>query len=409
MKLLLIHQNFPGQFKHLAQHLASDPSNQVVFITKRQDRDIPGVRRVSYQPRRKVQPSTHRYLRILEDGVLHGQVVAERAEALKRQGFVPDVVVAHPGWGESLYIKDVFPDTPLLNYFEFFYRGKGSDVGFNPAQPPNLDDLARIRTKNGINLLSLDGCDWGLSPTQWQRRQYPDCYRPMISVIHEGVDTDLVSPQADQSLNLARGGRLTQGDEIITYVSRSLEPYRGFPVFMHAVREICRRRPRAHVLIVGDDGVSYGGALPNGQTYRQKLLSEVELDLSRVHFLGRVPYPQFLSILRISSAHVYLTYPFVLSWSMLEAMSAGCLVIGSATPPVEEVIVDGQNGLLVDFFSPEQIADRVDEVLDHPNRMAALRLAARRTILSQYDLRAVCLPRQLRLIDDLVSGRHPAL
>jgi len=213
-------------------------------------------------------------------------------------------------------------------------------------------------------------------------------------------------PQRMGDLKLPDGRVISKDVELITYVSRNLEPYRGFHTVMRALPEILRRRPKAQVLMLGGDDVSYGRRLPAGETYRQKMLAEVPVDPARVHFLGRISYDGFVGVLRASAVHIYLTYPFVLSWSMLEAMSCGCLVIGSATPPVQEVIRDRENGLLVDFFSTQQIADRVEEVLDHPNRMQALRDAARQTIVERYDLRRVCLPQLADLLNRLVAGER---
>jgi glycosyltransferase involved in cell wall biosynthesis len=229
-------------------------------------------------------------------------------------------------------------------------------------------------------------------------------------VLHEGVDTSVAKPNPDAWIQLARGDvTLTPRDEVVTYVARNLEPYRGFHIFMRAAAEIQRRRPRAHIVLVGGDGVSYGAAAPRGTTYRQLMLNEVghRLDLSRIHFLGQIPYEFHLNLLQISSAHVYLTYPFVLSWSFLEAMASGCAIIGSDTPPVMEVLQDRVNGLAVDFFSPLAIADRVDEVLDHPTRMAHLRAAARATAIRNYDLESRALPRWMQLMNDLMAGRKP--
>ena len=236
--------------------------------------------------------------------------------------------------------------------------------------------------------------------------------RGRISVLHEGVDTQELTPDADAWITLAREGvTLRREDEIVTYVARNLEPYRGFHIFMRAVREITRRRPNAHVLIVGGDAVSYGAPPPAGWTYRAMLLNELrgELDLSRIHFLGQVNYDVYLNVLRVSAAHVYLTYPFVLSWSFIEAMSMGCAMIGSATPPVLEVLEDGKNGLSVDFFSPEAIADRVDQILDHPDRMEAMRKEARHTAVTRFDLHTRQIPRWMSLIENLVNRRRPSL
>jgi glycosyltransferase involved in cell wall biosynthesis len=407
MKILFVHQNFPGQFKHICRVLAAQGRHQVVFLSKPNDNHIPGIQKIVYTPSRPPTPSIHHYIGEYENGVLHGQAVVREVLKLRQSGFAPDVMIGHNGWGETLFLKDVFPKPPLLSYFEFFYRSGGADVGFDPEFPTSFDDLFRVRAKNSINLLGMDGADWGVSPTEWQKSRYPDYFRPRISVIHEGVDTDTLVPRRIATINLPNGRTLAPDAEIVTYVSRNLEPYRGFHVFMRALPEVLRRRPRAHVVIVGGDEVSYGKRLPPGDSWRQRMLAEVAVDLERVHFLGRVPYGQFVDVLHASSVHVYLTYPFVLSWSMLEAMSCGCLVIGSATPPVQEVIRDRENGLLVDFFSTAQIADRIDEVLDHPDRMAALRTAARRTIVERYDLRRICLPRFAGLINRLVSGEPP--
>ncbi len=386
--------------------MASKPGNKVAFITQTGKPDIPGVAKFEYQPKRKPSPETHYYIRSFEAGILNGQGVARTALALKNKGFTPDIVCAHPGWGESLYIKDIYPDVPLLNYCEFYYRTAGADVGFDPENPVKLDDQTRVRTRNALHLLSIESCDQGVSPTQWQRAQYPEVYRDKIAVIHDGINADAACPDANATVTLSNGPTLTRNDEVVTYVARNLEPYRGFPTFMRAVAEVCARRPNCHFLIIGGDEVSYGRRLSGGRTYRQKMLSEVAVDPKRVHFLGRVPYKRFINVLQVSSAHVYLTYPFVLSWSMLEAMAAGCLVIGSDTAPVTEVVTEGKNGLLVDFFSPTGIADRIDEVLNHKNRMEALRTKARETVLERFALRD-CLQKQVAMMEDLCNGERP--
>ena len=405
MKILFIHQNCPGQYKHLVRVLAENPNNQVVFITKPNKPPLPGVRKVEYLPKRETSHNIHPYIVRLEDGVLHGQGVARVAIELKSEGFIPDIIYAHVGWGEALYVKDIWPKTPLLGYFEFYYHAFGADVYFDPQEPHNIDTICRIRTKNALQLLNLEAADWGISPTRWQWQQFPEPFRNKISVIHDGIDTTTIVPNPTATLSLSDGLTLKAGDEVVTYVARNLEPYRGFPSFMRAAELILQRRPQCHILVIGGDDVSYGAHLKDG-TYREQILQEVNLDQSRIHFLGRVPYNRLLQILQVSAAHIYLTVPFVLSWSMLEAMAAECLIIGSDTPPVAEVIKDRQNGLLVDFFSPQLIADRVDEVLDHPDRMHQIRQQARHTILERYAL-DICLPKHLQLITTLVKGQKP--
>jgi glycosyltransferase involved in cell wall biosynthesis len=407
MKIVFVHQNCPGQYRNLAPRLAADPANQVLFITKRGKPQIPGVRNVEYELARKPRPEVHHYVRMLEDGVLHGQGAARAAVELAKEGFKPDIVCAHMGWGEALYLKEVWPSTPILGYFEWFYHPHGTDADFARDEPFTLDDACRIRTRNALHLLNLETADWGISPTRWQWRQHPTAYRDKITVLHDGVDTDIAVPDPGAEVQLRRDGvTLGQRDEVVTYISRNLEPYRGFKTFMKAAELILKRRPACHILVVGGDSVSYGRAPADGRKWRDVMLEEVDLDPARMHFLGRVPYQQFLSVLQVSAAHIYLTVPFVLSWSMLEAMSAECLIIGSRTPPVEEVIEDGRNGLLADFFSPEEVADRVDQVLDHPTRMKDLRQRARQTVLDRYALK-LCLPRHEKLIETLASGRTP--
>ena len=402
MKVLFVHQNFPGQYLHLVRHLARDPKNEIVAITQRKDISLPGVKTLAYEPSRKVTSRLHHYLADMESGILNGQQVARAALQLRDAGFVPDVMIGHNGWGEIWFLKDVYPTVPLLGYFEFFYHVHGSDVGFDPSAPPSFDDAPRLRIKNAGNLLGLEAADWGQCPTRWQKEQFPLRYQPMLHEVHEGIDTQQVAPDPNAWVRLSKGDvELKAGDEVITYVARNLENYRGFASFMRALPYVLDKRPKAHVLIVGGDETSYGPRPPKGATLRGQILEELgsSLDLSRVHFLGKVPYSSFLKVLQVSMVHVYLTYPFVLSWSMLEAMSAGCLVVGSRTAPVEEVIRDGDNGWLVDFFSPQQIAARVTDGLENPKEHRDLRLRARQTIVDRYDLNSVCLPANLLLLE----------
>src|SRR6185437_6956888 len=412
MKILFAHQNFPGQYLHLARYLGNQPGNEVAFLTQRKDAALPGVKKVLYAPKRKPGRQTHHYLRDTEAGVLNGQEVARAAHALKTSGFVPDVMLGHNGWGEIWYLKDIYPKVPLIGYFEFFYRTEGADIQFEPGVFEQLDTAPRLRTKNLGNLLGLEAADLGQCPTRWQQSLYPERYRSMLRVIHEGIDTRVVKPNPLAKLALPNGDReLTTQDEIVTYVARNLEPYRGFQSLMRSLPAILSRRPSAHVVIVGGDEVSYGIGLPAGKTYREEMLKELgdSLDVSRVHFLGRVPYSTFLTVLQISRAHVYLTYPFVLSWSMLEALSAGCLVVGSRTAPVEEVLRHGENGLLVDFFDTAAIADSVVDALANPEAYRALRERARRTIIEGYDLHTLALPAQLKLVREAAEPRGPYL
>jgi glycosyltransferase involved in cell wall biosynthesis len=398
VRLLFVHQNFPGQYRHLAAHYARQPGHQVVALGERGNLPgkprLPGVKLFAYELHQKpADPFNASVLRAVE----RGRAVAAAAAALRRKGFRPDVIFAHIGWGEAVFLKDVFPDARMLLYCEFFYRGRGADLGFDPEFPASPEKVLRTRVMNAPLLMALDAADWGLTPTRWQHSRFSAAQRSRMSVVHDGVDTDLIVPAQDRG-----------DEEVITYVSRNLEPYRGFHVFMRAIPEIQRRRPNARIVIVGGDGVSYSPHPPAGETWRSRMLRELagRIDLSRVQFAGRIPYDQYVALLQRSSVHVYLTYPFVLSWSLLEAMAAGCLVVGSRTPPVEEVIEHGRNGLLADFLSPEGIAETVDGALSQ-NR-DAVRREARRTVVERYDLRRVCLPAQARLVEQLSGVDMPA-
>ena len=408
MKFLFIHQNFPGQYVHIVCYLAQ-AGHQVTFITQPRSAEIAGVRKLEYQP---VVPELcgQAYLRELENSLANGLAVARLCEWLNRDGFVPDIIIGHNGWGEILYIKDVWPHVPLLGYFEFFYRASGSDVDFDSEFPPEADAAVRLRTRNAINLMGLDAVDWGQSPTEWQRSQYPKRYWDRIAVVHEGVDTILVKPDPSARLWLSGGRCLSRTDDIVTYSARDLEPYRGFHVFMRALPRVLEQRPRAQVLIVGGDGVSYGRRPEKADSYLAQLLAELDgkVDLKRVHFLGHLPYQQYLTVLQISTVHVYLTYPFVLSWSLVEAMAAGCLVIGSRSAPVEEVICDGENGQLVDFFDVEGLGNRIANALarDGDGVNDSIRAAARQTVIARYELNSVCLPAYLNLLRSLLQIRE---
>ncbi|MFX1679005.1 glycosyltransferase family 4 protein [Mitsuaria sp. CC2] len=382
MRVLIIHQNFPGQFRHVAKAWSERPGWQVVGIGRDTAPGMPELERsgrltlIRYKPHRDVGKGQHHYLRRMEEAVLHGQAVARVLLKLKAKGFVPDVILAHPGWGETLNAKDVFPDARLVHFCEWFYNAPasgngldpdwpGADIGFDPEFPVSFDDRARIRAWNALHLLNLENCDAAISPTQWQKVQHPKAYLDKITVAHEGIDLDGLKPDPEARMTMPNGAVLKAGDPVITYVARNLEPYRGFHQFMRALPAIQREHKTCHTVIVGGDEVSYGRAPAAGKTWRQVMLEEVGdgLDPTRTHFLGKVPYADYKRVLQLSAAHVYLTYPFVLSWSMLEAMATGCVVVGSDTAPVREVIDDGVNGLLVGMFDRARLSERTLEAL----------------------------------------------
>ena len=411
MIILFIHQNFPGQYRHVVRHLASEPGNEIYFITQPNENGMSGVHKITYPKDQRGPINCHAYAAELDRAIHTGAAVADSCRGLREKGFRPDLIVGHSGWGETLFVKDVFPDVPVLANFEFYYHARGVDADFDPEFGSIFNDPSRLRARNGINLLAFQGANWGHSATHWQRSLYPAEMQSRISVLHEGVDTDLARPNAKARFKLPGSGRmLTRRDEVVTYVARNLEPYRGFHIFMRALPQLLRRRKRAQVVIVGDDGVSYGAPPPPTSTFRAMMLQELgaKLDLSRVHFLGMIDYHAYLNLLQVSSVHVYLTYPFVLSWSFIEAMACGCLIVASATPPVLEVLRNGSNGFTVDFFAYKKLANRIETALDQRHELEAVRQGARATAVDEFDLNRLLLPRWNALFDDLVKGRHPA-
>ncbi len=413
MKILFIHQNFPGQFAHLAPVLAADPRNEVVALrmTREAVTRWKDVRIVPYHPTRGSTPSIHPWVVDFETKAIRAEAAFHACLKLQQSGFQPDVIISHPGWGESLFVKDVWPDAPLGIYCEFFYRSRGADTGFDPEFPDTgVTEPCRLRLKNTNNLLHFDIAQAGIAPTYWQASTFPDGFREKITVVHDGIDTANVAPNPSAVLKVktAAGERtFTRNDELITFVNRNLEPYRGYHQFMRALPAILAARPNAHVALVGANDVSYGARPSGNRTWKDIFLKEVKdrLDLNRVHFLGQIPYPDFLSLVQVSTVHVYLTYPFVLSWSLLESMSAGCAIVASDTAPLKEAIVHGETGRLVDFFSPEQLAAETIALLGDPAERARLGANARAFAIETYDLKTVCLPRQIAWVQQLARSR----
>lgn len=402
MDILFIHQNMPAQFKHLAPLLARQ-GHRVFFLTKACRAKLPGVTEVIYPAPRPVGKQTHNYLRRFEDCVLHGQAVVRAITQLRiNKGFKPDLVIAHPGWGEALFLKDVLPDVPLITFAELSYKSHGLDVGFDPEDPADLDAICRTRTRNAHLLMSLEAADAAVSPTHWQKESHAEALQSKIEVIFDGIDTDVVKPRPDASVTLPDGRVVRRGDPVVTYVARNLEPYRGFKTFMRAIPALQRKRPDADIIVVGGNEVSYGKAPRGFPNWRAAMEAEVTFDASRVHFMGKLPYEAYLDVLAVSAVHPYLTYPFVLSWSCIEAMAMGALIVGSDTGPVREVIRDGENGLLTDFFDHGALANKLAFALDHQERLEPLRQAAIKTARERYTI-ATALPAWLDLIERVMA------
>jgi glycosyltransferase involved in cell wall biosynthesis len=411
LKFLFVHQNFPGQYLHIVRSLLADNetrpgAHEIVFMTEPNRNNLAGVRKVTYAKPPLNVAGVHRDASDFDLAMRRAEACAAGARQIKRLGFVPDIIIGHHGWGEMLNLPDVFPGVPMMGYFEFFYKTENADVNFDPEFPLPVERFAGVRAKNGINLLALALGHHGQAPTRWQKSTYPDWAQDSIFLLEEGVDMDLCKPDpAIRKRNLKVGSlSVSPKQKLITYVARNLEPYRGFHSFMRALPEILAARPDAVISIVGGDEVSYGAPHPNGP-WREILLAELRgrLDVSRLHFLGKIPYEQHLSLLKRSDAHVYLSYPFVASWSLREAMACGCVVIGGDTPTVTEFVTEGKTGRIVPALDHAAIAAAVLKVLENPGQARALRRGARGYAEAKLDLKDYL--RRYRALIEEVAGK----
>ena len=401
MRILFVHMNFPAQFRHMVTVLGRDSANEVVFMTMSENPgwNIPGVRKAVFVPDGEAFPEGCAMSTKFWDASRRAYGAVRAAMELRRQGFVPDVICGHSGWGPTMYLRDVFPESAFVGYFEWFYDAASADMRFSGA-PLSLDARMEVRTNNIPILMDLQGCARGICPTRWQLEQFPADFRSRISVIHDGVDTGYFSPDPAAKMVLP-GLDLSNAKEIVTYATRGMEPYRGFPQFLEAAVEVVKRRPDCHVVIGGEDRACYGSPPEPGKTWKQVLMERLRPDPERIHFVGTLPYGHYRTLLRASSAHVYLTRPFVLSWSFLEALSCGCLVVASDTEPVREVASNGHNALFTDMRSPAAIADTVVHALENRALLGAVRQQARQSILERYDVRKL-LPLQMRVLESVL-------
>lgn len=400
MNILFLHRDFPGQFKYLAPEIAQNPLNLVLFLTaENKIPSVAGINKLVYKPPSSAK-QCHVFAKTFEDNVLHGRAAAEIAVAMKQKGIIPDIIFAH-SWGLSMFMKDVFPEVPVLNYFEWFWNADGAVIGFD-GKELSTDKKAELRASNAQTLIDLCSCDGGITPTEWQKCQFPKDFHDKIKVIHDGVDTDICKPDANATFLIQdKNLTLTAQDEVITYATRGMEPYRGFPQVMEAIEKLQKIRPNAHFIIGGEDRVCYGEKLSHG-SYKQMMLKKLDLDMSRIHFVGGLTFNDYLKILQISSVHIYSTMPFVLSWSIMEAMACECCVVASSTAPVLEVIKNNENGLLFDFYNVNKLVEKVEFALNNPTKAAEIRKNARLTILEKYELKN-CLAKQLEYMQSLIK------
>lgn len=407
MNILFVHQNMPGQYRELVQWLAAQGGHRLYFLTQRQKApQIPGVETRVYRTHHRPKQDAYGLSKVWEEaaGTGYGAVLAaKKIEA--EEGFRPDIILGHTGWGELSFFKQLWPDVPIIGFFEYYYSVNGGPVGFDPADKVSEHAPYMMQARNVVPLANIDVVDRGLAPTNWQRDRFPQSFHHKMYVCHDGIRTDKLKPKPSVKLGLNRLGReLTRADEVVTYVTRNLEHTRGFHIVMRALPELLERRPNARVLILGGNDVSYGAKSKTPGGLRAEMQAEVgdRVDWDRVHFLGQVPYSEYCKIIQLSRCHVYMTMPFVLSWSLLESMSMGATVVASDVGPVQEAITHGETGLLVDFFDHSALAAQIADVLEAPKKFAHLGQAARESVIARYDFLSKCLPEHIAEINALV-------
>ena len=409
MNFLFVHQNMPGQYRELVQWLATQQTHKIHFLTQRKNAPkIPGVKTQLYKPHRTPTPESYGLSRVWEEATGAGFGAAMAAKQIEiQEGFKPDIIIGHVGWGELTFFKQIWPEVPIIGFFEFYYNITGGTVGFDPADPPSQHAPFLMHARNAIPLANIETVDQGHCPTIWQRDRFPTSFHDRMYVCHDGIRTDRLLPNPKVKLGLGRVGRqMTRDDEIITYVARNLEKTRGYHILMRALPRILTERPNARVLIVGGNDTSYGGKSKHPGGLRAEMEAEVGkgVDWDRVHFLGQVPYPDYQKLVQISRCHIYLTMPFVLSWSLLESMSMGATIVASDVAPVREAITHGENGLLVDFFDHDALAAQVIDVVKRPKDFEHLGVAARKHVVEKYDFLTKCLPEHIAQINALVPS-----
>lgn len=385
MHILFCHTNFPGQFGPFGAWLARQ-GWQVTFATARADAEPPAGTSLFRFAQGAPATATHRHARPLDQALHTAESFAVAARQAREAGILPEIVVAHSGWGAGTYARAVWPDAAFVPYVEWWYRYPRVDV--LPDERPPSDPTAvaaRALARNAPMLLDLAEADAAICPTNFQAAQFPRHLRARLTVQHDGVDTALLAPDANARARLSGRLGLPLTAEILTYATRGMEPYRGFPEFLRAVAMLQRDRPALHTVIAGADRVAYGEALPAGESWKTRMLAELSLDHSRLHFTGLLPGEAYRTLLQGSDVHVYLTIPFVLSWSMIEAMSVACHLVVSDVAPVREALGGAAAARCVNHHDPASLAAGIATALDDPAKGAPLREAARRRAVSGYD------------------------
>ena len=404
-RILFVHQNFPGQFPHIADALLAR-GDQVAAIGGKTAKERAGIPLLRWINERGTTSGIFDPATRAEADLIRARGAAGAAVELRKQGFIPDVIIGHPGWGETLHMKDVFPEARLILFGEFYYRQFGGDVNFDREfETPSLEGAMRTNGKNATQSLAYTMADRIISPTRFQASTFPTIFQPRIKVHHEGIDLSRARANPDAKVTLADGRVLDRSTPVISFINRNFERLRGFHIFMRALPAFLDAVPEAQVIAIGSDGTGYGADRKDGKSWRQAMFDELgaRLERQRVHFVGHVDHARMIDILSIASAHVYYTYPFTLSWSLVEAMACECLILGSDTAPVRDAIVPEENGVLLDFFDVGALSRAMIDAVRHPERYAAMRKRARQTALAEFDRETSGVPGWLAMIDEVLA------
>jgi glycosyltransferase involved in cell wall biosynthesis len=400
MHVLFVHSNFPAQFGQIAAYLVKRKGFQCTFVSERPAGNDLGIERITYRVRGGATSRTHYCSRTFENAVWHTHAVYEALKA--RSDIRPDLIVGHSGFGSTLFLGELY-DCPIINYFEYYYWPTDSDLDFRPDFPSNALNRLRARARNAMLLLDLENCDAGYSPTRWQKSRLPEVFQKKVRVIFDGIDTSIWRPM--EGVPRRVGGKTIPEDmKVVTYVSRGLESMRGFDIFMKISKRICDQRKDVIFVVVGEDQVCYGGdeGVIGQKSFKKWILSQDNYDLSRIIFTGRIPSLDLARLFSISDLHIYLTVPFVLSWSLMNALACGVTVLASGTDPVREMIEHEKNGLLADFFDVDAFVAHAQAVLDDPEKFRPLGQAGMEMIQGKYSL-DLCLDKMLKFYKEVLA------
>jgi glycosyltransferase involved in cell wall biosynthesis len=403
-----VHPQFPGQFGHIASYLVDKSGCRVTFVSRSAPGVVAGIEKIQYLLAGGATMDTNFCSRPFENAVWNCDAVYRALKA--RPDLHPDMIVGHSGFGSTLFLRELYPNVPEVNLFEYFYNpdSPDGDMNFRHDLDTVVEDMhrQRARCRNAMTLLDLNHCTAAYTPTRFQHSLFPREYASKLQVVHSGVDRGVFYSDDGRArpnpplagMRRIAGISLPTTTRIVSYASRGFESIRGFDLFLRSAKLLMQRYPDVLFFVVGSDraGTSDYENIGEHKSFKEWALAQEEYDLTRFVFTGQLRPSDAAELFRATDLHIYLTVPYVLSGSMLEAMSCGAVVLGSSTAPVREVIADGQNGILVDFFDIESIASKAAAVLEDPVSYRSMGRLAEQTVIEHYSLEVV-LPQLVNL------------